>query len=267
MAALCKPAKSRLCRLETKLLSAKAPQATFAKRSSFVAFAAVLLAGATAGAAEEIELELSAPQSLPNGFWQYRVLRGAALTKCQMENEPARYAWHTVRIENVSKGALKCSARLTCTSGVCWPTSSTSGNTVLLPSAQTTLIRACMRPESTYEIKAECQSQALRPTLKVPANCRYELTPPPDLEHTYPLASQRFNEQGVVDVAFTLAEREGLATNVEIVSSSAIVRLDDAATRLLRQQRMRTTCPGTRFEMRMSFQLDSDAHGTVSIVR
>jgi len=226
------------------------------------------LASITASAADEIELELSPPRSIPSGgFWQYRVSRGEQLTSCGIADSPPMYAWYTVRLENLSKDTLTCSAQLACRGGLCFPTTTTAANAVLPPKGQSTVIRACMRPEDPYEIKADCQSRPARAPLKIPPNCRYSPVGAVQLDTFYPLASRRLREQGPVDLQFTLREAEGVPSDAQVVGSSLNARIDEAALRALQSQRLRTTCPGTRFEMRLNFELDADGRGTVSQAR
>jgi TonB family protein len=236
--------------------------------SIVVAALASVAASLVASAADEIDLELSPPRSLPGGgFWQYRVRRGADLTSCGIENMRAIFSWHTVHVENLSRDTLTCSVKLTCGGGMCFPTTSTTGKSVISPKGQATVIRACMRPEDMYQIDANCQQRPARAPLKIPPNCKYDLAGAAQLDSFYPVVSMRLREQGPVDLAFTLREKEGAASDAEVVGSSLNPRIDEAALKALRSFRLRTTCPGTRFEMRLNFDVDADGRGTVSMAR
>ena len=232
---------------------------------------ATLVAGAASlptSAADELDLELSPPRSLPSGgFLQYRVMRGSELTTCGVPNTRAIFSWHTVHIENLSKDMLTCSVKLTCGGGLCFPTTTTSGKALVSPNGQVTVIRACMRPEDMYQIDADCQSRPVRAPLKIPPGCRYDPVGGLQLDTFYPPASVRLREQGPVDLAFTLREKEGAASDAEVTSGSLYPRIDEAALKAIRALRLRTGCPGTRFEMRLIFQVDADSRGTVSIAR
>jgi TonB family protein len=233
-----------------------------------VAAMAGILTSVVAGAADEIDLELSPPRSLPGGgFWQYRVLRGSELTTCGVPNTRPIFSWHTVHVENLSKDMLTCSVKLTCGAGLCFPTTTTSAKALISPNGQVTVIRACMRPEDTYQIDADCQSRPVRAPLKIPPNCRYDPVGAMSFEAIYPPASVRLREQGPVDLAFTLREKEGAPADAEVTSGSLYPRIDEAALKALRVLRLRTNCPGTRFEMRLLFQVDTDGRGTVSVAR
>jgi TonB family protein len=226
-----------------------------------------LLASLTVEAADENELELSSPRTLPSGFWQYRVMRGAELTNCGMQSERPTYAWHTVHLENVSNDTITCKVQLTCTGRQCFPTTTLSANAVVSPKQQATVIRACIQPNDTYEIQADCQRRAPRAPLKIPPNCRYDLIRTVSLDEFYPPLSQRLRDRGPVDVAFTLPTAEGVPSDPEVVGSSLSPRLDEAALKAARTLRLRTNCPGTRFEMHLNFELDADGRGTVSLAR
>lgn len=232
-----------------------------------LAVALALLASVAVKAADEIELELSSPHSLPNGFWQYRMMRDSELTQCGMQSERIVYAWHTLHLENVSNDTITCKVQLTCTGGQCFPTTSTTASAVISPKQQATVIRACMKPDDTYEVKADCQRRAPRAPLKIPANCRYDAVGSPQLDSFYPQLSQRLRDRGPVDLAFTLPATEGAVSDPEVVGSSMNARIDEAALKAVRSLRVRTNCPGTRFEMRLNFELDADGRGTVSLAR
>jgi TonB family protein len=224
------------------------------------------LVGAVASAADEVDLELSPPRTLPDGgVWQYRVMRGADLTACEIENMRPVYYWYTVRVENLSQDSLTCSVKLTCGGRVCFPTTTTSAKAIIAPKGQATVIRACMHPQDTYQIDADCQQRAARTPLKVPPNCKYAPVGAVQLDALYPPASRRLREQGPVDLAFTLRDAEGAPSEVEVVGSSLYSRIDEAASKALRSLRWRTSCPGTRFETRLEFELDADGRGTVSL--
>jgi TonB family protein len=236
-----------------------------ARALSVVAALVSFVACVVASAADEVDLELSPPRMLPGGgVWQYRVMRGAELTSCGMQSERAVYSWYTVHLENLSKDTLTCSAKLTCGGRQCFPTTSTSAKSVLSPKGQATVIRACMLPEDMYQIEADCQVRPARTPLKIPPNCKFEPVGGVQLESAYPVASRRLREQGPVDLAFTLKESEGVPSDAAVLGSSLSPRIDEAALAALRSLRMRTNCPGTRFEMRLNFELDADGRGTVS---
>jgi TonB family protein len=233
-----------------------------------LAVAIAALGSAVASAEDEIELELSPPRSLASGgFWQYRVSRSADLTSCGITDARAMYSWYTVQLENLSNGTLNCSAQLSCKGRVCFPTTTTSVKAVLAPKGQSTVIRACMRPEDPYEITTDCQQRPARTPLKIPPNCKYNPVGNAPLETFYPAASRRFREQGPVDLVFTLRDAEGAASDPEVVGSSLNPRIDEAALKALRSLRLRTNCPGTRFEMRLNFEIDADNRGVVSLGR
>lgn len=194
-------------------------------------------------------------------------MRGANLTSCGIMDSDARYSWHTVHVESLSADTLNCSVQFTCSGSACFPTTTASGKVVLAPRSNATVIRACMQPENAYEIKADCLPRPARAPLKVPANCRYDPVGPVALETYYPPASRRLREQGPVDIAFTLKDAEGFASNAEVVGSSLSARLDEAGLRALRALKLRTTCPGTRFEMRLKFEIDSDSRGAITLER
>jgi len=229
---------------------------------------AAAAASSIANGADEIDLELSPPHSLRGGgFWQYRVMRGSELTTCGMPNTRAIFAWHTVHGENLSQDTLTCNVKLTCGGGLCFPTSTTSAKAVIAPKGQSTVIRACMKPEDMYQIDAECQQRAARAPLKIPPNCKYDAVGAPPLDSFYPMASIRLREQGPVDLAFTLRAADGAPSDAEVVGSSLSPRIDEAALKVLNNVRLRTTCPGTRFEMRLNFDIDADGRGTISFAR
>ena len=235
--------------------------------ASALAVAVALFASVAAEAADEIELELSSPHALPSGFWQYRVMRSSELTQCGMQEERISYAWHTVHLENVSNDTIACKVQFACTGGQCFPTTTTTASAVLAPKQQATVIRACMRPQDTYEIQADCQRRAARVPLKIPPNCRYDPVGASELDSYFPAASRRLHERGPVDLAFTLRSADGVASDVEVVGSSLNARIDEAALKVLRTLRMHTNCPGTRFETRLNFEVDADDRGTVSLAR
>ena len=194
-------------------------------------------------------------------------MRGSELTTCGVPNTRPIFSWHTVHVENLSQDTLTCSVKLTCGGGLCFPTTTTSAKAVIAPKGQSTVIRACMRPEDTYQIEADCQQRAARAPLKIPPNCKYDPVGAIQLEMLYPTASIRLREQGPVDLAFTLREKEGAASDAAVVGSSLSPRIDEAALKALKGFRLRTACPGTRFEMRLNFEIDADGRGTVSMTR
>ena len=117
----------------------------------------------------------------------------------------------------------------------------------------------CFFHTVTPTVVASCVAQNhMAPPPVIPAECAFFLDHPGDLSNHYPASSRRLKEQGPVVVAFTLAEREGKASDTAIVAGSLSSRLDNAAIRVMQTLRFRTACPGTRYQQTLHFELGED---------
>jgi TonB family protein len=68
-------------------------------------------------------------------------------------------------------------------------------------------------------------------------------------------AAARQGFEGPVVVSFLLPKANGEAQEVRVMESSLSALLDTAALRFISDQRFKNSCPGTRYDLRMRFEL------------
>jgi len=101
------------------------------------------------------------------------------------------------------------------------------------------------------------------------SDCKPWLPPPPPsakasctyrpgagaIKLDYPPGARVREEEGPVVLHFTLATKSGRPEKIEVAGSSLFPELDAAAVRTLAATEMTTRCPGTRFSVRLDYQL------------
>jgi TonB family protein len=205
------------------------------------------------------KLFVSEDQPLRSGAWSYQVLRGGGTWWCSVMDAPSLTYW--VVVNNQSDETLDCSISLTTTrerlyaNGQIGDSKQVHENApVVEPHGRQAVLTLCATDENFESATANCVIRQPPLPWNVPDGCSYSVVR--DSPVLYPPSSRRHAEQGPVYVSFSLAEREGRPKEVAIASSSGFARLDEAALRHVRLMKMRTTCPGVHYRMRLSFRLD-----------
>lgn len=224
---------------------------------------------APAAADNRDKLFVSEDQPLRSGAWSYHVLRGGGAWWCSIMDAPSMT--YVVVVDNRSDETLDCSISLTTLK----PTyvndqivdrKQVYENTpVIEPHGRQTGVTLCTSDETFESATATC---AIRPPplpWNVPEGCSYSVVR--DAAVDYPPSARRHAEQAPVYVSFSLAEREGRPKEVAIASSSGYDRLDEAALRQVKMMKMRTTCPGVHYRMRLWFSLDDYVRPVEPIIR
>jgi TonB family protein len=102
--------------------------------------------------------------------------------------------------------------------------------------------------------RLDCRPRAPYVRIKKSAGCSYEMFGKA-FESYYPAAALQQTIEGPVVVSFLLAEGNGKATELHVAESSLSPLLDTAAVRFISDQRFKNSCPGTRYDLRMRFEL------------
>ena len=198
---------------------------------------------------------VSAEQTVEGGHWTYILSRSAVPWTCG-----ARYGQQTcvdseVSVDNQSGRTLECKLRVDYRAADGRMMASFDAPALILPRSRVRVHRNIIEPSMQPELKRfDCIARA--PYQRVPKveGCTYEMKGPM-LEEYYPPSAVRQSLEGPVVVAFTLPKDSGKAAEVIVAESSLVPELDAAALEFLADQRFTTRCPGTRFDMRIRFQL------------
>jgi TonB family protein len=202
-----------------------------------------------------VTVSVSEDHAVDGGSWRSLLKRTGTPWTCGTKGEPMQCVEHAVVIDNQSPQALECMA------GFAYVTP--DGTRVSDPD-----LPALILPRTSHEMRGritaaatqidvsrlECRARPPYKRIKAPEGCKYEMYGNP-FEEYYPASAVRLALEGPVTVSFLLTGRNGPASEIEVVDSSQVPMLDAAAKRFITEQRFRTACPGTRFDVRMRFTL------------
>ena len=190
-----------------------------------------------------------------NGSWRYLVKRTERPWTCLVAGKAGSCVEHAVVIDNSSPQTLECSVRLEYQA---------ADGTVVGDGAKPALVLARISQEVHGRVTAadtaltvaqvDCAPRAPYVRIKKTAGCEYQMFGKA-LESYYPQFAMQAALEGPVVVSFLLPERNGAAREVTVAESSLVPALDAAALKFVADQRFTTKCPGTRFDMRMRFEL------------
>jgi TonB family protein len=190
------------------------------------------------------------------GVWRYLLARDDKPRRCGAAND-SWCLYRAVIVMNESEDTLECKGQIT------YKGTDITGK----PKVQT---QALVGPRSTGIVggslakddvsadvfDAVCTPRAKLPPLGTPANCKYEVVKPISIADYYPDAARTAGEEGPVTVEFTLAGKAANPTDVRAVASSMYPALDQAAVKAVSDMVMSSTCPKTRYRLKVSFKLD-----------
>ena len=200
---------------------------------------------------------VSVPEShaVDGGSWTSVLERTANPWPCGAAGAGSRCVENSVVIDNQSPQTLECSVAFASQVGAAAPVEGADVPALVLPRA----VHEVHGPITTTDAKVElshldCRARLPYQRIKVDGRCKYEMFGNP-FEQYYPAAAVSQALEGPVVVAFQLPGRYGRASDVAVAESSLVFSLDEAAKRFVKDQKFKTNCPGTRFDVRMRFTL------------
>lgn len=198
---------------------------------------------------------VSPDQPVEGGHWKYTMSRSAVPWNCGGKHGQQTCVDAEVSVDNQSGRTLECKLRVDYKAPDGRMLASFDAPAVILPRSQARVHRHIIVPDTLSEVKRlDCIARA--PYQRVPKveGCTYDMKGPL-LEEYYPPSAVRESLEGPVVVAFTLPKDAGKAIEAVVAESSLVPELDTAALRFIADQRFTTPCPGTRFDVRIRFQL------------
>lgn len=224
--------------------------------SSYIEAAANRGASA-APATSEVIVEASGHTfDIPGGSWLYYLVRDDSTRPCA---QPAatECLYRAVLVRNDSDDELECNGRITY-AGTDSHGNATTQSKALVAERATDVVVGSLAPvgidAQTFE--AQCTPRAKLPPLDTPSDCKYQVVQPVAISDYYPDASRQAGEEGPVVVEFTLAGKAAHPTNVRVVAGSLYEGLDQAAVKAIGDMVMSSTCPKTRYRLKLSFRLE-----------
>ena len=222
------------------------------------AVAVSMLVALAAGAGERpalVTVSASEVHAIDGGSWSSLLKRTAEPWTCGAANAGTRCVEHSVVVDNQSPQTLECAAAFDSQAGDAAKVAGQDVPALVLPRS----VREIHGPIATTDTKIElsrldCHARAPYQRIKVDGNCKYEMFGSA-FEAYYPAAAVSQALEGPVVVAFQLDKRYGPARDIAVAESSLVYSLDEAAKRFVKDQKFKTNCPGTRFDVRMRFTL------------
>lgn len=210
------------------------------------------------GAAERpslVQVSVSEDHTVPGGAWRSIVKRTGEPWACGPKEKAQRCVEHSLVVDNLSPRTLECSADFVYTPAQGATITDAQVPGLVLPNTSREIRGRVTVSDTKAEVaRLDCRERA--PYQRVPktAGCKYEMFGKL-FETYYPEAAVRQALEGPVVVSFLLDEGNGPAKDVKVGESSLVPLLDQAALRFIAEQRFTTGCPGTRFDLRMRFEL------------
>jgi TonB family protein len=200
--------------------------------------------------------EFSAPQTVPNGTWSYRVVRSERPEPCRFHGAPECVGVR-LEVENHSNRTLECRAQMELSGNNNEGVPHVEMPGIVLPGKLRPLLTTLLPAATTVTSgTASCTEREPFPPLDVPAECRFQVVRPVKVSDYYPAASRRVREEGTVALQFQLAEKEGKPSHIQVIGSSLFERLDAAAMKAAGDIVFATACPGRDFRLQLTFELD-----------
>jgi TonB family protein len=189
------------------------------------------------------------------GTWDY-VLRGGGETQGCPFDSKRPCAINALTVRNPSSRSLECDAKMTypVKNGASGVTMQRRG--VVMARTERAIIRDLSlpaEPVSTFEVTCTERPPVAAPT--TPRECSYQIVKSVLLSDYYPPTSRRADEEGPVQLEFTVPGENAQPTDVTVLAGSLFSRLDEAAVRAVQDMSMTTNCPGQRFRFVIGFEL------------
>ena len=162
---------------------------------------------------------------------------------------------HTVHVRNEGALPVQCRLTLDLTAPNYQSHASESAEVVVLPNSRRWV--GSVGP-TTSQIKSHAVSCVAIPAdpapLPVAAGCRAEVKAQAT-DYYYPRAAMRSLQEGTVQVEYSTVAGQRWTRDVQVVRSSGVETLDEAALRYMRYQRVNSNCPEQRFRYDVEFKL------------
>jgi TonB family protein len=215
----------------------------------------VTLASAADREAGMTTVLMSLEQPVEGGHWKYILSRSAVPWSCGGKNGQQTCVDAHVSVDNQSARTLECKLSVDYKAPDGRMLASFDAPAVVLPRSQARVHRQVIIADTLSEVRRlDCISRAPYQRVAKVEGCTYDMKGPA-LEEYYPPSAVRQSLEGPVIVAFTLPKDAGKATGAVVAESSLVPELDTAALKFIADQRFTTPCPGTRFDVRIRFQL------------
>jgi TonB family protein len=196
------------------------------------------------------EISVSPDTTLPHGFWRYHQLGDDLPVACAYEQPPGCIT-NALEVENASTDTLECTATMNFRR-----LPGTTLRRVVGPGETVRVLAEKVKPKANVtEARVDCTVRPPVPPPEVTRGCAFHIDSAPSLAALYPPASRRLQEEGSVDVAFTLDNATGTASGIAVIGYSLSPRLDGAAVKFVEAATFSTPCPGLRYATRVRFQL------------
>jgi TonB family protein len=123
-------------------------------------------------------------------------------------------------------------------------------------SVRAVVVSLATRGVNARTFEAQCTPRAPLPPLSTPSNCKYQVVKPVSISDYYPPLSRRDGEEGPVVVEFSVGEKPASPSDVKVVSSSLLPRLDQGAVEAVKAMVLSSNCSQGRYRLKLSFQLE-----------
>jgi TonB family protein len=186
--------------------------------------------------------------------WPYEYVRGEVIVPCP-DDETVNCIWHRLIVDNQSSDTLECRGQVTYDGVNRALAAKAERPMVLLPHTR----RAVFADTTVPEVKVaahnlECTVRHPPDSSKLTPNCKPTILRMPS-EATYPASSMQAAEEGPVLLEFSLSNKEGAPTDIQVVGSSLWPKLDESGMKYVSQFVGVTDCKHGRFRVPVSFQI------------
>jgi TonB family protein len=179
---------------------------------------------------------------------------GSAVTE-GTDNDFFNCLSHTLHVRNEAALPVQCRLTLDLTAPNYQGHASESADVVVFPDGRRWV--GSMGP-TTSLVKSHAVSCVAIPAepapLMVAAGCRAEVKAQ-DTDYYYPRGAIRSQQEGTVQVEYSIVAGRQWTRDVQVVRSSGVETLDEAALRYMRYQRVSSNCPEQRFRYDVEFKL------------
>ncbi len=162
---------------------------------------------------------------------------------------------HTLHMRNEAATPLQCRLSLELTAPNYKNHTREGADVVIFPEGRRWV--SSMGP-TTSLIKSHATSCVAIPAepapLVVTAGCQAEVKAR-EIDDYYPRGAIRLRLEGTVQVEYSTVAGRSWTRDVQVVRSSGVASLDEAALRYMRSQRVNSNCPGQRFRYDVEFKL------------
>jgi TonB family protein len=162
---------------------------------------------------------------------------------------------HTVHVRNEAAVPMQCRMSLELTAPNYQGHAREIADVVVFPEGRRWV--SSMGP-TTSVIKSHATSCVAIPAepapLVVAAGCQAEVKAR-EIDDYYPRGAIRLQKEGTVQVEYSTVAGRQWTRDVQVVRSSGVESLDEAALRYMRTQRVSSNCPGQRFRYDVEFKL------------